>query len=288
MKKLFDIFLFFVCFLSVTFIDAQTIAEKNGWRLGIQSYSFHRFSLIEALDKTKELGLKYIEVYPGHRLGGMWGNRVFDFNLDVQSQKELKKLAASKGIKIVGIGVYVAEKSSDWEKMFRFAKKMKMDFITCEPAFGDWDLVEKLSKQYGISVSVHNHPQPSDYWNPKKLLQVISNRNHLLGSCADVGHWSREGLDPVESMKLLSGRLISLHFKDIAAKKNGEKEQHDVIWGTGILDIKGILNELKKQNFKGLFSIEYEYNWENSIPDIKECILYFDKVTCDLFDRSSD
>ena len=120
------------------------------------------------------------------------------------------------------------------------------------------------------------------------MLQVISNRNHLLGSCADVGHWSREGLDPVESMKLLSGRLISLHFKDIAAKKNREKEQHDVIWGTGILDIKGILNELKKQNFKGLFSIEYEYNWENSIPDIKECILYFDKVTCDLFDRSSD
>ena len=122
MKKLFDIFLFFVCFLSVTFIDAQTIAEKNGWRLGIQSYSFHRFSLIEALDKTKELGLKYIEVYPGHRLGGKWGNRVFDFNLDVQSQKELKKLAASKGIKIVGIGVYGAEKSSEWEKMFRFAK----------------------------------------------------------------------------------------------------------------------------------------------------------------------
>lgn len=100
---------------------------------------------------------------------------------------------------------------------------MKMDFITCEPAFGDWDLVEKLSKQYGISVSVHNHPQPSDYWNPKKLLQVISNRNHLLGSCADVGHWSREGLDPVESMKLLSGRLISLHFKDIAAKKMEKK-----------------------------------------------------------------
>ena len=191
MKKLFDIFLFFVCFLSVTFIDAQTIAEKNGWRLGIQSYSFHRFSLIEALDKTKELGLKYIEVYPGHRLGGKWGNRVFDFNLDVQSQKELKKLAASKGIKIVGIGVYVAEKSSDWEKMFRFAKKMKMDFITCEPAFCDCDLVEKLSKQYGISVSVHNHPQPSDYWNPKKLLQVISNRNHLLGSCAVVGTMAR-------------------------------------------------------------------------------------------------
>lgn len=50
------------------------------------------------------------------------GDKVFDFNLDAQTQKEIKELAASKGIKIVGTGVYVAEKSSDWEKMFKFAK----------------------------------------------------------------------------------------------------------------------------------------------------------------------
>ena len=55
--------------------------------------------------------------------------------------------------------------------------------------------------------------------------------------------------------------------------------QHDVIWGKGILDVKGMLQELKRQNFKGYFSIEYEYNWENSVPDIKQCVAYFDKVT---------
>ena len=51
-----------------------------------------------------------------------------------------------------------------------------------------------------------------------------------------------------------------------------------MIWGTGILDVKGMLKELKSQNFKGVFSIEYEYNWENSVPDIKECIQYFNKT----------
>lgn len=139
-------------------------------------------------------------------------------------------------------------------------------------------MVEKLSKQYNIKISVHNHPQPSDYWKPENLLKAISGRSQSLGSCSDVGHWRREGLNQIDCLKQLKGRIISLHFKDIAPKKAGEKEQHDVIWGTGILDVKEMLKELKSQNFKGVFSIEYEYNWENSVPDIKECIQYFNKT----------
>lgn len=262
---------------------SQTKAEKNGWRLGMQSYSFHKFTLLEALDKTQELGVKYIEIYPGHKLGGKWGDKVFDFNLDAIIQKEIKEIAKSKGIQIVGCGVYVADKSSDWEKMFRFAKQMELEFITCEPALGDWDLVERLAKQYNIKISVHNHPQPSDYWTPDNLLKAIDGRSKLIGSGADVGHWRREGLNQIDCLKKMEGRMISLHFKDIAEKKAGEAEQHDVIWGTGILDVKGMLKELKRQNFKGVFSIEYEYNWDNSVPDIKKCITYFNQVTDELF-----
>lgn len=264
-------------------VGAQTKAEKNGWRLGMQSYSFHKFSLVEALDKTKELGIKNIEIYPGHKLGGKWGDKVFDFNLDAATQREIKELAASKGIKIVGCGVFTTDNSSDWEKMFEFGKAMGLEFISCEPALKDWDLVERLAKQYNIKVSVHNHPQPSEYWTPDNLLKAIGNRSKLIGSSADVGHWRREGLDQIECLKKLDGRIISLHFKDIAEKKAGEKEQHDVIWGTGILDVKGMLKELKRQNFKGVFSIEYEYNWDNSVPDIKKCIDYFNQVSEELF-----
>ena len=100
-------------------------------------------------------------------------------------------------------GVYVAERSSDWNKMFAFASAMDMEYISCEPALKDWDLVEKLAKQYNIKISVHNHPKPSDYWNPDNLLQAISKRSTLLGSCADVGHWNREGLDQIACLKKL-------------------------------------------------------------------------------------
>lgn len=268
-----------VLFIACTQNNTQTKAEKNGWRLGVQSYSFHLFTLLEALDKTQELGIKYIEIFPGHKLGGKWGGQTFGYTLDTQARKELKELAESKGIKIVGTGVFVANSNDEWEKMFQLAQDMDMEFITCEPALADWDLVESLSAKYNIKVSVHNHPQPSDYWKPENLLIQIANRSKQIGSCADVGHWRREGLNQIECLKELEGRIISLHFKDIAAKQEGEAEQHDVIWGTGILDVKGMLNELKRQNFKGVFSIEYEYNWENSVPDIRKCIQYFNETT---------
>ena len=270
------------CFLSMT-VQAQTKAEKNGWRLGMQSYTFHKFTLVEALDKTQQIGLKYIEVYPGHKLGGKWGNQVFGAQLDKQTLTEIKSYATSKGIKIVAMGVVVTEKPAEWEPIFRFAKDMEMEYISCEPAIADWDLVEKLVKQYGIKISVHNHPQPSTYWKPENLLKEISNRSKLIGSSADVGHWRREGLNQIECLKKLDGRIISLHFKDIAPKVEGEKEQHDVIWGKGILDVKGMLQELKRQNFKGVFAIEYEYNWDNSVPDIKECVGYFNQVVEQIF-----
>jgi len=37
---------------------------------------------------------------------------------------------------------------------------------------------------------------------------------------------------------------------------------------------------LKRQNFHGVFGIEYEYNADNPDPDMAECVKFFNK-TCD-------
>ncbi len=283
MKRQLVIFLWIcVCTMFLFSVRAQeTEVEEAGWKLAIQSYTFHRFTLVEALDKTAELGIKYIEVYPGHKLGGKWGDRPFDFNLDVQTQKELKALSASKGVKIVATGVFVPNVASDWPKLFAFARSMEMEMITCEPPLADWDEVEKLAEQYGIRVAVHNHPQPSSYWNPSLLLKAISGRSKLIGSCADVGHWRREGLNQLDCLKQLKGRIISFHFKDIASPETGDP--HDVVWGTGVLDVEKMMEIMKEQQFKGYISIEYEYNWDNSLPEIKKNIDFFNQVAERMF-----
>lgn len=272
-----------VCLSLASGLSAQSEAENYGWKLCIQSFTFNRFTLMEALDKTQELGVKFIEVYPGHKLGGEFGDAVFGVDMDKLARNKIKKIAASKGIKIIAIGVDVPSGSEGWTALFEFAKDMDIEFITTEPYLEDWDIVEGLVKKYKIKIAVHNHPKPSSYWCPENLLDQIAGRSAKIGSCSDLGHWKREGLDPITCLQKLNGRIISLHMKDIMAKKIDGGEQHDVIWGDGVLNVKDLFLELKKQQFEGVFSIEYEYNWENSVPDIKKCIEYYNQVTDDIF-----
>lgn len=284
MKK---IFLLFVAFSLLMFSSAcsstkpQTKAEKAGWKLSMQSYTLHRFTAVEALEKTQQLGLHYIEIYPGQKMGGDFGDALFGYTLSEEDQERLKSLATSKEIKIVSSGVWTA-KREEWNKVFAFAENMELEFISAEPALADWDVVENLAKQHRIKVAVHNHPSESSYWKPEILLKAIEGRSDLLGSSADVGHYKRMGLDPLECIKQLEGKIISFHFKDIAPTE-GEETLEDVVWGKGVLQVDEMLKELKRQKFRGYFTIEYEANWENNLPEINESINYFYEVVEELF-----
>jgi sugar phosphate isomerase/epimerase len=70
-------------------------------------------------------------------------------------------------------------------------------------------------------------------------------------------------------LRILKGRIISSHLKDLDHMGPGA---HDVPYGTGVSDIPGILQELRAQKFDGNISIEYEYNWEHSVPEVAQCI----------------
>ena len=78
-----------------------------------------------------------------------------------------------------------------------------------------------------------------------------------------------EGGTDVECLRILKGRIISSHLKDL---NQMGPEAHDVPFGTGVSDIPALLHELKEQRFAGNVSIEYEYNWENSTPEVGQCI----------------
>lgn len=42
------------------------------------------------------------------------------------------------------------------------------------------------------------------------------------------------------------------------------------------------MTEIRRQCIKAVFSIEYEHNWLNSLPEIAQCAAYFDKVAAEL------
>jgi sugar phosphate isomerase/epimerase len=279
---IFKVFILLVAiFLSMNACTQNDKLDKAGWKLGVQSFSFHKFSFKEAVDKINQLGLNYIEVFYGQPLGeGIEGT--MDFKMDKENRDKVLEYAKSKNIKIIASGVVKCKDESEWDQLFEFANAMGIEIITCEPEYEHLNYVDELANKYSIDVAIHNHPKPSNYWNPDMFLEAIEGLSPRIGACADVGHWARMGLDPMECLKKIEGHVKSLHFKDIKEDTGNEGEQHDVIWGTGTLDLKGMLLELKMQNFKGLFSIEYEYNWDNSIPDIEKSIKYFYQVVNEL------
>jgi sugar phosphate isomerase/epimerase len=256
---------------------AQT---KDKWRLGAQSYSFNRFTFEEAMAKTKACGMKYIEVFPQQRISDKFGKTVFSDMTPAQRQ-EVKQMLKDNGLTLTCYGVITPKGEQEWRKLFDFAKDMGFETIVSEPPESDLEMIDKLCNEYKIGVAIHNHPKPSHYWDYQTVLKACEGRSKWIGSCADTGHWTRSEIDPLVAIKALgkAGRIRSLHFKDL--NEIGAKA-HDVPWGTGVSKPREVLAELAAEGFEGAFSIEYEYHWDNSVPEIKKCVEWFNKTAAEL------
>ncbi|MBO2543591.1 sugar phosphate isomerase/epimerase [Salegentibacter sp. BDJ18] len=272
MKKI-NLLLLLLVLLIQPVIAQQNSNKELDWKLGAQAYTFKNFTFAEALNKISSIDLKYVEAYPGQEIGNSIEGTMH-YGMNANTKKKVKKLLNSKGIQLVAYGVVSGENEADWKELFEFAQDMGIDIITSEPEKEDLDMVNRLAREYNIKVALHNHPKPSTYWHPNTVLEALEGRENIK-ACADVGHWIRSGLNPVESLKKLEGQIASLHFKDLNEKS---RDAHDVPWGTGISDVEAMLKELKRQKFGGLFSIEYEHNWDNSLPEIEKSVDYFKKM----------
>ena len=191
-------------------------ADKLGWQLAVHSYTFQKFSIFEAIDRTAALGVKYMSISGSVILEGT--NRLTTVDLSDQQREAInQKLAADGFGSFVNMGVVqLPADEVKCRKVFEFAKKWGIGILVAEPQPEALDTVEKLCKEYNIKIAIHDHPKGhSIYWNPDSVLAAIKGRTPLMGACADVGHWMRSGLDPVDCLKKLDGHIICLHFKDL-------------------------------------------------------------------------
>jgi sugar phosphate isomerase/epimerase len=249
--------------------------KTGGFAIGCQAYTFNRFTAFEAIEKTAAAGGKVIEFYPGQRLSPTNPEARVDHNAPDDVIDQLKAKLAQHDIKAVNYGVVgIPNDEANARKIFVFAKKMGMRAVTTEST-ESIDVIEKLVKEFNIGCAYHNHPrQPNNpnykVWDPNYILELLGNRDPRIGACADTGHWARSGINAVEALKILEGRVISAHLKDLNAF--GRRDAHDVPFGTGVVDIPAVLDELKRQGFNGNLSIEYEHNWEHSVPEVAQCV----------------
>ncbi|MBI3868322.1 MAG: sugar phosphate isomerase/epimerase [Verrucomicrobia bacterium] len=250
----------------------------GGFVLGCQAYTFHRFTAFEAIEKTAAAGGKAIEFYPGQSLSQDDRKTRVDASATEETIEKLKAKARRHGLLIVNFGVVAIPKDeAGARRVFEFAKKLGARAITIEPTPDQLDLIERLIKEYNLPAGIHCHPKRAnkpDYrlWDPNYVFSLVKNRDARFGVCADVGHWTRSGVDAVAGLKIFDGRVISVHLKDIV--ESGNPDAPDLPLGLGVTNVKGILRELRRQKFDGNISIEYERDWENTVPDISQCVGY--------------
>jgi len=262
-------------FASVVMAADTSGAEKLGWRLGVQAYTFRELTFFEAVAKVQELGLKYIEMYPGQVLKpGSEAKTGPDLSAADVAEMQAKLKAAD--VKLVSYGVAdVPRDEPNARKQFEWAKKMGIEVLVTERTPNA--TVDKLAQEFGIKVAIHNHPST---WPPERVLSVTKNMSPMVGACADVGHWKRAGLDTVATLKKVGSRVIHAHFKDLAPAGN---ELEDVPWGTGQCDARGMLAQLKTQGFKGYLMIEYEHGTVDELmQNLPKCIKFFNQTATDL------
>src|SRR5256714_6359399 len=193
-------------------------AKIAGFGLGCQAYTFNRFSVFEAIEKTAQTGGKTIEFYPGQKLSADEPDVKWDHHASEDVIKKVQEQLAHHHIVAVNYGVVGAANEQEWRQIFEFAKKLGLYGVTTE-SVNQLDIIEKLVKEFDIRVGIHEHgrrPNDSNYrvWDPKYVLSVVKDRDERIGACADTGHWATSGIKPLDGIKLLRGRIVSLPLKD--------------------------------------------------------------------------
>lgn len=248
-------------------------AAPEPFLLSVQAWTFNHFSLFEAIEKTAQAGGKAIEMFPGQTLRPASDVKVGPDMPEIETAALEAKLKEF-GIRPVAFGVTgISKDPAEARVLFRWAKRLHLLVINTE-SVDAIDTIEAMVKEFDIKVGFHDHPKQAGnpgykMWDPAYVYSVVKDRDQRIGSCADTGHWVRSGIKPIDAIKMLHGRIVSSHLKDLNAYS---ADAHDVPFGTGVSDIPAILETYKKTKFNGPASIEYEYNWDNSIVDVANCI----------------
>jgi sugar phosphate isomerase/epimerase len=264
--------------VAVTRVDGQALKDAADWRLGVAAWSFNRFTLYEAAERTSALGIPYLEAFEGQRVH-LQSDAKLDPSLSDAAHRRTSGQAQVPQLTLTSI--YIHELSAEeplCRRSFELAHKLGVETIISEPKPEALNLIERLCGEFNLNVALHNHPQGSSrYWHPREILRVLDGRSPRLGACADLGHWQRSGIPPVEGIRLLGSRLLSLHVKDL---NEAGPDGHDVWWGTGQGDLAAVFREVHRAGIRPtVFAIEYEHHWEDNRQDIAECARFFREQT---------
>jgi len=234
-------------------------------KLGVCSYSFHKFSRSQLIEFAKQLRTLWLNVKDVN-------DHLPIAPVTATDQALAAYKAAAIELTAAGVIYFPTSDRADIQQKFDYAKRAGVPLIVGSPTREALPAVETFVKQYNIRLAIHNHgPEDKQWPSPLDILKVIEPMDPRIGLCIDVGHTARAGTDPVEAIHKAGPRLFDLHMKDLA---DLSKKESQVAVGQGKIPLRAIFEALHAINYQRFVDLEYEIHEDDPLPGMIESFAY--------------
>jgi sugar phosphate isomerase/epimerase len=153
------------------------------------------------------------------------------------------------------IGGWGASSAASVDKAYSFAKALGADTVTGCITKADTaallPVIEEAGKKYGLRYAIESHPVPN-LAAPEDIAAAAAPYS-TIGANLETGILHALGYDPAEAVQTLSGKIFHSHFKDTRRDAEG-----CFPLGEGTAPLADVLKALRKENFTGMLSVEFE------------------------------
>ena len=244
-------------------ITLKTPQREEPFHLGMAGWTFHKFDLQKTLQTMQQLDVHYLCIK--------------DFHLPLDSTDEqiaaFHQQLAEYGVTGYGVGPIYMKSEAEVDRAFQYAQRVGVKVLVGVPNYELLDYVEQKVRQYDIRLAIHLHgPDMPMYPNALDIWNNVKDRDARMGMCLDIGHNLRYGSDSLSDYKKYHTRVFDIHLKDVTGTTKADKS---VELGRGRIDFPLFVRLLRKYNYTGSVSLEYEKDMDNPFMGIAESVGYF-------------
>jgi sugar phosphate isomerase/epimerase len=238
-------------------------SSVDQFSLGMAGYTFKEFSVEQTIEMMKRVGVSSLSLKDFH----------LPYNSTSEKISEILLKFTAAGITVYTLGVIYMKTKEFTNQVFEYAKMAGVKMIVGAPDYELLSYINEKVKTYDIRLAIHNHgPDNPLYPNATDIWNHIKDLDPRMGICIDIGHTTRDGQDPSADIEKYCNRIFDIHIKDV---DRADKEGKTVEMGRGIIDIPKVISTLRRFQYAGKCSLEFEKDMKDPLAGIAESLGYW-------------
>ncbi|HKQ03976.1 MAG TPA: sugar phosphate isomerase/epimerase [Blastocatellia bacterium] len=244
----------------------------SGVEIGVQSYTFRKFTIEGMIAEMQKVGLSSVELWNGH---------LDPMKTSEAEFKAVKKKFDDAGIRVSAYCVNFPKDSSDehLDRGYNGALLLGTRVMTASVQKSIVPRLDQWSQKYKIKMGLHNHwfgeewykgDRTQEYETPDDFLNLFKTTSKYMNANLDVGHFSAAGYDPVAFLRQHHDRIVSLHVKD----RDKDAKRTNRRFGQGATPVAEVMRAAREVKFKYAANLEYEIEEDHPTAGLRDAFEY--------------